>query len=141
MRAILPSWLSRNCVNGRGGRGLRRRVGCVLAAAGPVGTIAVSLVPLRAAGAKRLDLGGTRVVQELLVCGGLNGDQRDLAFGVVVDAPAVALGERRHAKMRVALAQELLPFCRPGRLRDVMEGGVHLKGNVLFVVRVRMLDE
>ena len=39
--------------------------------------------------------------------------------GVVVDAPAVALGERRHAKVWVALAQELLPFCRPGRLRDV----------------------
>src|SRR5207253_11367293 len=68
-------------------------------------------------------------------------DQRDLGVGVVVDTPAIALGERRHAKVRVALAQELLPFCRPSRLREVMEGGVNMKGNVLFVVCVRMLDE
>src|SRR5919197_847934 len=58
-----------------------------------------------------------------------------------MNAPAVALCQRRHAKVRVALAQELLTFFRPPGLRDVMEDGVHRKGDVFFGVRVRMLDE
>src|SRR5512133_2149395 len=58
-----------------------------------------------------------------------------------MNAPAVALRQRRHAKVRVALAQELLAFFRPAGLRDVMEDGVHLKGNVFFGVCVWMLDE
>jgi len=64
------------------------------AAASVRGTVTVSVAPLRTAGPKRLDLGGARVVQELLVLGRVNGDQCDFAFGVVVDSPAVALGER-----------------------------------------------
>src|SRR6266508_2797484 len=58
-----------------------------------------------------------------------------------MDSPPVALCHCRHAKVRVALAQELLAFFRPAGLRDVMEHGVHLKGNVFFGVCVRMLDE
>src|SRR5437764_11168675 len=58
-----------------------------------------------------------------------------------MNSPPVALRQRRHAKVRVALAQELLAFVRPVGLRDVMEDGVHLKGNVFFRVPVRMLDE
>src|SRR5207248_10417867 len=56
-------------------------------------------------------------------------------------SPPVTLRQRRHAKVRVALAQELLAFVRPAGVRDVMEDGVHLKGNVFFGVCVRMLDE
>src|SRR5436189_6444806 len=56
-------------------------------------------------------------------------------------SPPVTLRQGRHAKVRVALAQELLAFLRPTGLRDVMEDGVHLKGNVFFGVPVRMLDE
>src|SRR5439155_11075779 len=70
-----------------------------------------------------------------------NSDQRDLAFSDVVDSPPVALRQRGHAKVRVALAQELLAFLLPAGLRDVMEGGVHLEGNVFFGVCVRMLGE
>src|SRR5262245_2366617 len=77
--------------------------------------------PLRALRAKRLDLGGARIVQQLLVFGRLNRDQRDLAFVVVVDPPAVALCQRRNPKMRVTFAHELLAFGGPDRLRDVME--------------------
>src|SRR5438067_11599528 len=58
-----------------------------------------------------------------------------------MNSPPVALRQRRHAKVRVALAQELLAFVRPAGLRDVMDDGEHLKGNVFFGVRVRMLDE
>src|SRR5438105_8011244 len=77
----------------------------------------------------------------LAILGRFTSDQRDLAFGVVVDSPPITLRQRRHTKVRVALAQELLAFLRPAGLRDVMEDGVHLKGNVFFGVRVRMLDE
>src|SRR2546426_7359999 len=58
-----------------------------------------------------------------------------------MSSPPVTLRQGRHAKVRVALAQELLAFFRPAGLRDVMEDGVHLKGNVFFGVCVRMLDE
>src|SRR5438034_870578 len=58
-----------------------------------------------------------------------------------MNAPAVTLCQRRHPKVRVAFAQELLTFFRPAGLLDVMEDGVHLKGNVFFGVRVRMLDK
>src|SRR6184192_898450 len=56
-------------------------------------------------------------------------------------SPPVTLRQRRHAKVRVAVAQERLAFFRPAALRDVMEDGVYLKGNVFFGVCVRMLDE
>src|SRR5439155_22774220 len=75
------------------------------------------------------------------VLGRFTSDQRDLAVRVVMNAPPVALRQGRHPKVRVALAQELLAFCRPLAFRYVMEDGVHLKGNVFFGVRVRMLDE
>src|SRR5918996_1539775 len=58
-----------------------------------------------------------------------------------MNPPPVALCQRRHAKVRVALARELLTLFRPAGLRDVMEDGVHLKGDVFFGVRVRMRDE
>src|SRR2546430_13825790 len=58
-----------------------------------------------------------------------------------MNSPPVTFRQCRDAKVRVALAQELLAFLRPAGLRDVMEDGVHLKGNVFFGVRVRMLDE
>src|SRR5438876_1447787 len=58
-----------------------------------------------------------------------------------MNSPPVTFRQCRHAKVRVALAQELLAFFRPAGLRDVMEDGVHLKGNVFFGVHVRMLDE
>src|SRR5262249_55698824 len=108
---------------------------------GTGGTVNLGLVPLGAARAKRLDFDGARIVQELPVLRRFNGDQRDFAVGVVVDAPTMALCERRHAKVRVAFAQELLPFCRPDCRRDVMNGGVYLEGNVLFGVGVRVLGE
>jgi len=84
-------------------------------------------VPLRSAGAKGPDFGGARIVHESLVLGRLNGDQCDLAFGVVVDTPAVALRERRHTQVRVTLAQECLSLCGPDRARNRVDGGVDLK--------------
>src|SRR5207237_9882814 len=81
----------------------------------------------RALGAKRFDLGGARVLHQSLVFGRFNSDQGDLAFGVVMNSPPVTLRQRRHAKARVPLTQELLAFFRPAGLRDVMEDGVHPK--------------
>src|SRR5204863_1907822 len=98
-------------------------------------------VPLRARRAKRFHLGGAWILHQSLVLGRFNSDQRDLAVRVVMNAPPVALRQGRHAKVRVAPAQELLALFRPVGLRDVMKDGVHLKGNVFFGVRVRMLDE
>src|SRR4029450_3610381 len=97
--------------------------------------------PLGARRAKRFHFGGAWILHQSLVVVRFNSDQRDLAFAVVVNAPAVALGQRRHPQVRVSLAQELLAFFRPAGLRDVMEDGVHRKGNVFFGVRVRMADE
>ena len=96
---------------------------------------------LRASGAKCLDLGDARIVQQLLVQGRFNRDQRDLALGVVVNAPAVALWQRRYPKVRVALAQELLALFEPDRLRDLMEDRVYVKGNIFLGVLVRTIDE
>src|SRR5262249_29750673 len=97
--------------------------------------------PLRALRAKRLYFGDARIIHEFPVLGRFNSDQGDFAFGVVMKAPAVALCQRRHPKMRVALAQELLAVCGPDGFWDVMEDGVRLKGDIFFGVLVRMLEE
>src|SRR5262245_55870499 len=101
----------------------------------------VIVTPLCARRAKRFHFGGAWILHQSLVLGRFNMDQLDLAFGVVMKAPPVVLRQRRHAKVRVALAQELRTFFRPAWLRDVMKDGVHPKGNVFFGVRVRMLGE
>src|SRR5206468_6651800 len=88
----------------------------------------VSTVRSRASRAERLDLGGARVVDELAIPGRVNRDQSDLSVGVVVDAPAVALREGRHAEVRMSLAQELLAFCPPDPLWDVVEDREDAKG-------------
>src|SRR5262249_29341081 len=92
------------------------------------------MVPLGACRAERFHLGRVRVVQESLVVGRFDRDQGDFSLGIVVDSPAVAFRERRDAKVRVALAQESLALSGPARPRDVVKGGIHLKGNVLLGV-------
>src|SRR5207244_2423954 len=67
--------------------------------------------------------------------------QRDLPFGVVMNAPSVALCQWRHTKVRVAFAQERLTFLRPAAFRDGVQHGVHLEGDVFFGVRVGVVDE
>src|ERR1051325_8038718 len=98
-------------------------------------------MPLRPRRAKRLHFGGARILQQSLVLRRFNSDQGELAFGVVMYAPAVPLCQRRYPKVRVALAQELLAFGEALGSWDRMEDGVHLKGHVFFGVRVRVLDE
>ena len=105
-----------------------------------IGSRKCCMPPLRATGAKRLDLGNARIVQQLLVQGRFNRDQRDLPLGVVMNAPAVALWQPRHPQVRVALAQELLALFEPDRLRDLVEDGVRLKGNIFLGVFVRAID-
>jgi len=78
----------------------------------------LTVTPLRALRAKRFDLGGARVLHQSLVLGRFNSDQGDLAFGVVMNSPPVAVRQRRHAKVRVALAQELLAFFRTYNASD-----------------------
>src|SRR5262249_26690644 len=97
--------------------------------------------PLRARGAKRLHFGRARILHQPLVFGRVNADQRDLAVRVVMNAPSVALAERRHLKVRVALAQERLAVLQPAPFRDAMQHGVHLESDVFFGVRVGMVDE
>ena len=57
-----------------------------------------------------------------------------------MNAPAVALWQPRHPQVRVALAQELLALFEPDRLRDLVEDGVRLKGNIFLGVFVRAID-